>query len=201
MSWLSQLAKKKVFGVSLGGIAGGATHIPGGSIIGSKAAGVDPRQDWAAGARNTAIALPLAATLGQGETTGGASGTPSGTSSGLPQALSSFLPHNAQGGIDFGGLADKGLGLAQLINAANLQKQSTGYATHAYDLANQSYGERAPLRVAGIQGLLSPQTADISSLSQGQGNPFAVRPKAPMPVNGVGAKPINVPPVNAQGGY
>ena len=101
----------------------------------------------------------------------------------LPQAVSSFLPHGADGSLDVGGLFDKGLGAAQVVNAANLQKQSTGYAHNAMDIANQSYDARAPLRVAGIEGLLRPQTADLSSLSQIPGNPFAVKPKpAAMPI-------------------
>ncbi len=113
---------------------------------------------------------------------------------GIPQAVSSFLPHSASGGIDFGGLLDKGLGAAEAVNAANLQKQSTGYAKSALDTANQSYDARAPLRVAGIQGMLTPQTADLSSLSQIPGNPFAPKPKPtamPIPVQ---PKPVQTGP-------
>lgn len=78
------------------------------------------------------------------------------------------------------GLLDKGLGVAQIANAANLQRQSTDYATHAMDTVNQSYGERAPLRVAGIEGLLKPKTPDLSTLRRTPGNPFG----APIPVGG-----------------
>lgn len=107
----------------------------------------------------------------------------------IPKAVSSFLPHNAGGGLDLGGLLDTGLSVAQLVNAANLQKKSTGLATGAMDQVNTNYAERAPLRVAGLEGMLRPQTADLASLAQiaGQGNPFAPKkplPAAPLPVRG-----------------
>lgn len=103
-----------------------------------------------------------------------------------PQALSSFLPHSPDGSINFGSIFDKGLGAAQLVNAANLQKQSTGYAKDAYKTATQSYADRAPLRALGIAGLQNPQTPDLSSLNQIQGNPFTVKKPAPTPVSAYG---------------
>lgn len=92
-----------------------------------------------------------------------------------PMAISALT-----GGHGLSGLLDRGLGAAQVVNAANLQKQSTGYAKDALNTVNQSYDARAPLRVAGIEGLLHPQTPDLSSLTQVPGNPFA--PKKPLPI-------------------
>lgn len=65
-----------------------------------------------------------------------------------------------------------GLGVAQIKNVSDLQKKASGYATGALDQANKSYGERAPLRAAGIQGMLNPQTRDLSGLLTNSG-PYA----------------------------
>ncbi len=119
----------------------------------------------------------------------------------VAQSVSSFLPHNQDGSLNVGSLVDKGLGAAQVLNAAHLQKQSSDYAKNAYATANESYGARAPLRVAGIEGMLHPQTADLSSLSHIPGNPFAKKPRAAQSPTGVA--PISIPPVHAAvpGGY
>lgn len=61
------------------------------------------------------------------------------------------------------------LGIAQGINAAALQNQSSGYAKDALHGVQDSYNQRAPLRVAGIQGMLNPQTNDIGSLTAHSG--------------------------------
>lgn len=83
------------------------------------------------------------------------------------------------------------LGLAQGVNAAMLQKQSSDYAKQAMGDVQNSYNERAPLRSAGIQGMLNPQTganAAIAGLPQ-TGNPYARKPIPP------------VSPVPSAGGY
>lgn len=71
------------------------------------------------------------------------------------------------GGLSLGGLANAGLGAAGIANAASLQNKSNQYATNAMDTANQSYDSRAPLRTAGVQGMLSPSSGiDLSGLKK-----------------------------------
>jgi hypothetical protein len=89
-------------------------------------------------------------------------------------ALKDFLTGN--GGLN-------ALGAAQGVNAALLGKQSSNYAKQAMGSVNQSYGERAPLRTAGIAGMLHPQIPDISPLGQiASANPYA---RKITPVGGV----------------
>lgn len=200
MSIVSKLAKKATkwtkthLGTALpsvGSLVGSASGIPLAGLAGSIASGVKPGEDLAIGARNGALSLAglgAAGQLGAGAAAGGAGGAAPASPAGgflskIPQALSSFLP--SVGGLS--GLLDKGLGAAQVVNAANLQKQSTGYAKDALNSVNASYDARAPLRVAGIEGLLHPQTPDLSSLSQIPGNPFA--PKRP----GMAPVPMPIP--------
>lgn len=109
---------------------------------------------------------------GGGADLGGAGGTtPATQSSGGGFDLGSLI--SGLGGAS--GIGNTALGGAQLLNAANLQKQSTGYATGALDTANKSYDERAPLRTAGVAGLLNPGAGvDLSGLKKIAGrNSFA----------------------------
>lgn len=64
------------------------------------------------------------------------------------------------------------LGLAQALNAAYLQKQSSDAANKAISGIEENYGERARLRGAGIEGMLNPITPDLSSLLVNSG-PYA----------------------------
>lgn len=93
----------------------------------------------------------------------------------LPQSFSSFLPKTEDGSIDWWNLIDKGLGIAQTINAANLQKKSTKLANQSFDYARQAYEDRAPLRVMAMDQLTHPKEPDVSGLDDvaGRGNPFA----------------------------
>ena len=126
---------------------------------------------------------------------GGAGGGLGGILSHIPglQSIEGLLTgQNGQPGVlgelgsFLGGNGGKNaLGLAQGVNAAMLQKQSSDYAKQAMGDVQNSYNERAPLRSAGIQGMLNPQTganAAIAGLPQ-TGNPYAKRmpPVAPAP--------------------
>lgn len=73
------------------------------------------------------------------------------------------------------------LGLAQGANAALLQSKANGYAQQAFDRANDSYNERAPLRAMALSKLTNPQAPDLGSLSriQSTGSPYATGQKAP----------------------
>lgn len=55
-----------------------------------------------------------------------------------------------------------------MSHANDLLKTGQGYAQRSFD-------ERAPLRAAGISGMLNPQTPDLSGINYGsQGNPYAI---------------------------
>lgn len=132
-------------GALQGGVAGGAGALAGGALKGGLSLG------GVGGAiKDAAGGLGGLVSKGVGALTGG-------------------------GGVGLGGLVDSGLGIAQGINAANLQKKSTDYATGALDTANKSYDERAPLRSAGIAGMMDPTKGiDLSSLKKTAGrNSFA----------------------------
>lgn len=68
---------------------------------------------------------------------------------------------------------------ANVAEAAYRQMQADKYAGKAFDLASGAYNEKAPLRTAGIAGMLNPgaNTPDLSALRMiagaGSGNPFA----------------------------
>ncbi len=69
------------------------------------------------------------------------------------------------------------LGIAQGVNAADLQRTSTNYAKSAYDTANKNYQANAPLRDTGRAGMLNPAKPDLTTLTKTRGrNPFAVTP-------------------------
>lgn len=123
--------------------------------------------------------------LGGGSSAGGAAGAAS--------AASGLIPHNAEGGIDWGKLASgaaggvgdfltgngglNALGAAQGVNAAMLGKKSSDFANKAFDLQNDSYTQRAPLRALGMQRLTTPTAPNISGIQATTGaNPFAPRP-------------------------
>lgn len=173
---------------SAGQLVGGAALGPIGSLIGGSVDGnTTPLQkDIGAGVAATAGTMGLGSLLGGAGALTGAAGAPTSLESLLAKipGLSGLL--GSLGGVK--GLVNTGLGAAEALNAANLQKQSTQYAKNAMDTANQSYDTRAPLRLAGVQGMLNPQpSTNVSGLSQiaAAGNPFAAnRVGAPMPLRG-----------------
>lgn len=93
------------------------------------------------------------------------------------------------------------LAAVNVYEAAQRQGKADKYANLAFDTANNAYNAKAPLRMAGIEGMLHPQTPDISGLrslaTARSGNPFARGlPMAAPPMAG-GATPI--PPVAPSG--
>lgn len=89
----------------------------------------------------------------------------------IPKALGAV--QNATGGQ---GLGMTALETAQGLNAANLSRQSTDAANKAVGIMQQNYDAKAPLRDAGIKGLLNPvplDTSGISAMRLNSNNPFA----------------------------
>ena len=71
------------------------------------------------------------------------------------------------------------LGLAQGVNAAALGQKSNNFADMAAKNVDELWKQKAPLRVAGIAGMLNPKTEDTSALQRisARGNPFSDRPQ------------------------
>lgn len=92
------------------------------------------------------------------------------------------------------GLGNNPLALAQAANEANLISQAQGYATNAANQAQANYNAKAPLRAAGISGMLNAQAPDLSGLTAIRGsNPFAA-----VPVQGSAqASPLGSPTLSA----
>lgn len=134
------------------------------------------------------IALGLAgATAGAGAlgalgSAAGASGDAAGSIPGL-SAIGGFLKDHAG---DIGGFLKDHAGDAlagfNVYDAAKRQGQADKYAQTAYDTANDAYAAKAPLRAAGIQGMLGA----------GMANPFA-RAAQGGGVGGTGALPVAAP--------
>jgi hypothetical protein len=168
------------------GALGGALR-PGGGLKGALTQGGQGALLGAGGSlAGTAGRAALGAVGGGAK---GAAGTVAGKAGGL-------IPHDADGSVNWlggggllgqaaGGIKDtlmgngglNALGIAQGLNAANLGKQSTDYANKAFDLQNNSYQERAPLRALGLQGLTQPKAPNMAGIAATTGaNPFAKRP-------------------------
>lgn len=73
------------------------------------------------------------------------------------------------GGFVTGNGGMNALGIAQGINAAGLQNKADNYAKQAVGGVQDSYNQRAPLRAAGVQSMLNPQTNDLSGLTANSG--------------------------------
>lgn len=105
---------------------------------------------------------------------GGVSGP---TVGGKPVSIADLLGQgvNAAGSFLGGNGGMNALGLAGGLQAAQLGQKSANYANMAAGNADRAYQQTAPLRVAGIAGMLHPQTADLSGLAATRmtGNPFA----------------------------
>lgn len=176
------------------GAAGGALR-PGGGLKGALTQG-------AQGALTGAAAGAVGDVVGQGgiglgglksgagklgslalsKLKGGTSAQPEYDSNGEP--ITSDPNYDAGGGFSLGNflkgnagnLITGGLGAASAINSSQLQGKANDFANKAVDTSQQSFDARAPLRVAGIAGMLKPvPSTDVSGLSKraGQGNPFA----------------------------
>ena len=135
------------------------------------------------------IGLPGASTVAQGLATAKGIASAVNPSTGLPQPSSVNPPG---GGSDLTSLLN-GLGttipaLAGAANAANLQGQSQQYAQDALATQEANWNQEAPLRTAGIAGLLNPSTpapgvANLAALNTAasKGNPFATAVPLPSP--------------------
>ncbi len=191
MSWLSNaVGKIPLVGHGLnqigkvlpsgGQIAGGLALGPLGSVIGGAVDGnTTPLQK---NIGNTVAAAGGALGLG-----GLAAGAGTGGLGGLVDAAKKVGGGLGLGSLGGGNLVDMGLGGAAALQAAKLQGQSNDYAHNALDTANQSYNARAPLRLAGVEGMLHPEAGNATKLAgvranTGVGNPFA---KKPLPLTGV----------------
>ena len=93
------------------------------------------------------------------------------------------------------------LAAANVAEAAMRQQKADKYATNAVNTATDAYNAKAPLRMAGINGMLHPTTPDLSSLrtlaGSRSGNPFARSlPMAGMPMAGGASFTAPTPTVN-----
>lgn len=146
-----------VLGPVVGGIAAKAA---GSAVDGSTGTGGDIPYDASSDGTNT---NPL-----PGSSTGGGAGDTN---------VSGFTDYLKKLGIDPGKIASfvtgngglNALGIAQGVNAAVLGKQATDYGKQGLTAVQDSYNQRAPLRVAGLQGMLNPQTNDLSALTAHSG--------------------------------
>lgn len=95
---------------------------------------------------------------------------------GLPTSVSDMLDAGGSFLKDHLGQAvNLGTGVLSAAQAAKLAGESTQYGKDALNTTRQSYDARAPLRVAGIAGLLDPTKGiDLSGVkgAVGAGNPF-----------------------------
>lgn len=134
----------------------------------------------------------LGAALGGGAAgaAGGTAAGGAGAASGLEGAIAG-LPGGAEllsalkaGAAGLGDVLDflKGhsgdlLGAANVAEAALREQKADKYANQAFNTASDAYNAKAPLRMAGISGMLKPTTPDTSALRSLagplSGNPFA----------------------------
>lgn len=133
-----------------GGLSGAASGLAGGAARGALGIGgaAAPAGVSALGASS---AIPDAA-MGLSGATGAGAGA--GGSGGILSGIEGFLTGNG---------GKNALGIAQGVNAALNQKQSTDYAKQALGSVEDAYNAKAPLRAQGLSTLASSQT----------GNPYA----------------------------
>lgn len=79
-------------------------------------------------------------------------------------------------GAATGGLGGAALASLPLLQGASQQGKADKLNKQQLQFANQRLAELAPLRQAGIQGMLNPQRPDLSAQYGGTQNPFAQRP-------------------------
>lgn len=190
--------------LALPGVGGLASHIPGvGAAAGAlghlpgvaSIAGLLGIGGGGAAPGDAGVPLPNTSTLGTLDPTTGQMIPPSGGaapaaggSPGFLQSIENLLAGHAGasapqalggvvgaiGGFLGGNHGMNALGVAQGVNQAMLQKAATNYAKQGLGTAMQSYTERAPLRAAGIAGMLNPATPSLNDLTQ-------LRSQLPMP--------------------
>ncbi len=123
--------------------------------------------------------------------------------------LGQFLPHNADGSVNWGGIAGdigsflsqhKGdiLAAASVYESAQRQGKADKYAQDAIDTAKGAYDAKAPLRAAGQAGMLNPSAGapDLTALktmAAGTG-----QQRAPLPMAG-GSNLSNIQTVAGSG--
>lgn len=163
--------KIKEYAPFIGAAGAGLPGVIQGEVIKN---GADPAKvgqgfvnDLKTGAKNIPLAVGIQAATG--------GGTPS-----VP-GIPGLTGNGAGGGFDLGSLLDAGLGTAGLVNAAQLAGKSDKFANTAYGDVRSSYDARAPLRSAGISGMLNPGAGVPLKLAgvqanTGVGNPFSRKP-------------------------
>lgn len=160
---------------------GGALLKPGGNIgDGLKGAATGAAMGAGASLAGSAIRDP-GSIIGGLKTVGGKLG---GSAGSLGSAAGNVL-HAATGGG--GGVNPLMLALAgaQGLNAANLGRKANDFADQGWNLANDNWNARAPLRDAGMAGLLHPETRDLSNLTALRNqNPAQKRVLAGLPTGG-----------------
>lgn len=165
--------------------------------------------------RNKAVLAPVAATLGTlalpgvGSALGGLLGSAGSAVSGALGAIPALGSLGGVGGAVKQGadwlLRDNGrnaLGAIAAIDAASQRRRADSLTNQAVGLDTGRWRDAAPLRDAGMSGLLNPVPVDTSRLAAlgSQGNPFAgpsAPPPAPVPtgaasVDGAPMAPIPV---------
>ena len=186
-----------------GQMIGGAALGPIGALIGGSIDGnTTPVQKDIGGA-----VAGAAGALGGGALLGGALGAIPGASS-VESALSNIpgaseilnaVKSGAPGAIEsLLGLLKNHAGdlmtAANVYEAAQRQGKADKFANQAINTATDAYNAKAPLRMAGLQGMLNPQTPDLSNLrslaGSRSGNPFA----RTLPMAGGAPSPV-APPV------
>jgi hypothetical protein len=161
-----------------GQLIGGAALGPLGQVVGGR---VDPNTSGTQRKIGDVVA-GTAGAIGLGSLAGLPLGKVAGS---LPLGGIAGKIAGGIGGLGLGDLIDLGLGGANMYGAAKLGQQSTDYAKKAEDAVTGSYTERAPLRAAGVQGMLNPGAGvplALSGVNAVQGPQIAPQP-APIPLN------------------
>ena len=143
-------------GLAVGGIAGALGHVPGLSGLASHIPGMGSAAGSVGGAASAAA--PAAAGAA-----GAAAGAAPAASGGFLGSLGSFLGSHGMTALE----------LAQGANAAVQGQKANSLANKALHSSEQAYQDRAPLRQAGISGMLHPQVPGLSALNRSGPNPYA----------------------------
>lgn len=99
-----------------------------------------------------------------------------GAAVGALGGLASKIPGVSAVGNFLKGHGSDVLKAAQGVNAAYLGNKATGMANNALGSVTSSYDQRAPLRVAGVQGMLAAQQRTPRSQAIASTNPYAPKP-------------------------
>lgn len=171
---LNSIKNPNLKGAALGGVSGYGLGTVGAGVGGALSGATAPELGAVgSGASNVANAT-VPGTLG-GVVKSGLSALP-GVSS-LPGALAklggSTSATSGNGVLD--GLLGNALPIAQGVNVANLNRQSTEQAQGAIDLLKKEYAAKQGLRDKGIAGMMNPAQPNMAPLEgmRTQSNPFA----------------------------